>query len=256
MVMDKNKLIKFLVYTFIFTYLFWGIIIVASRIGLFKFDSPLGAFLYIGGTWMPTIFAYIYLKQNKTAPTVKSFLKIAFSFKATPKQYVLPFVFLAVLYIPPIIFSKTNMDIPWYLWVAVFPLMILDGGMEEIGWRYLVQPTLEKKFSFSIATTITAFIWWAWHLPMFFIPGSGQSQMSLMLFALFVFGQSFSLASIFQASKNVWLCIMYHALINTLSMYWPIADNLQATLMSSIGAVVLSLTIFYVKKKQSEIRIK
>ncbi|WP_442905418.1 CPBP family intramembrane glutamic endopeptidase [Kineothrix sp. MB12-C1] len=51
--------------------------------------------------------------------------------------------------------------------------MIMDGGMEEIGWRYLLQPTLEKQFSYFIATVITAFIWWAWHLPMFFIPGSG-----------------------------------------------------------------------------------
>jgi membrane protease YdiL (CAAX protease family) len=249
MVLGKRILIRFLICTFLFTYLSWGTIIVANRFGVFEYDTPFGIILYICGTWAPTIFAYICLKQNKIIRTTKDFIKVNFTLKEKPKYYLLAFMFLVILYLPSIILCKSNTNIAWYLWFPIFPLMIIDGGMEEIGWRYLLQPTLEKRFPFFIATTITAFIWWAWHIPMFFIPGSGQSEMSFMLFALFVFGQSFSLASIFQVSKNVWLCIMYHALINTLSMYWPIADNLTATLVSSIGAVVLSMVVIGVHKR-------
>lgn len=181
---------------------------------------------------------------------MKDFIKVTLSLKAKPVQYLLVFLFLTILYLPSIILCETNAEVAWYLWLPVFPFMIVDGGMEEVGWRYLLQHTLEKRFSFLIATMITALIWWAWHLPMFFIEGSAQYEMSFLLFALFVLGQSFSLATIFHISKNVWICIMYHALINTLTIYWPVADNLEATLISSIGAIVLSVIIIHSKKRK------
>ena len=52
------------------------------------------------------------------------------------------------------------------------------GGNEELGWRGLLQPALEKKFSFPLATVITALVWVAWHLPLWLIPGTSQSQIS------------------------------------------------------------------------------
>ncbi len=250
MSLSKQLLMKFLICTFLFTYLSWGIIIAANCFGIFGFNSPFGTFLYVCGTWAPTILSYLCLKKNKSIYTIKDFIKVTFSFKAKAIQYLLVLLFLTILYIPSIMLCKTNAEVAWYLWLPVFPFMIVDGGMEEVGWRYLLQPTLEKRFSFLIATTITALIWWAWHLPMFFIEGSAQNEMSFFLFALFVLGQSFSLAAIFQVSKNVWLCIMYHALINTLTIYWPVADNLLATLISSIGAVLLSVIIISIKKRK------
>ncbi|WP_301629259.1 CPBP family intramembrane glutamic endopeptidase [Paenibacillus apis] len=248
MVLDKRRLVGFVICTFLFTYSAWGLIIAADRFGLFGFNTPVGTLLYICGTWAPTLFSYIILKQNKTIHTMKDFIKLTFSLKAKPKLYVLALIFLVALYIPAMIGNGTNRDIGWFVWLPIFPLMILDGGMEEVGWRYLVQPTLEKRFSFFSATIVTACIWWTWHLPMFFIPGSGQSEMSFLLFALFIFGQSFALAAIFQASKSVWLCIMYHALVNTLSMYWPVGDHLPATLASSVAAIVLSLSVVHLKQ--------
>lgn len=60
MILDNRTIIKFLVYTFFLTYLSWGIIIAAGRVGLFGVDSLPGTILYIGGTWAPTIFSYIF----------------------------------------------------------------------------------------------------------------------------------------------------------------------------------------------------
>ncbi len=251
MVIDKRTLICFLMFTFLFTYLSWGAIIAANQFGLLGFDTPFGTILYICGTWAPTIFSYVYLKKNGAINTIKDFIKISFSFKGKPIHYLLVLAFLAILYTPSIILCESNTNTAWYLWIPVFPLMIMDGGMEELGWRYLLQPTLEKRFPFFIATMITAIIWWTWHLPMFFIAGSGQSEMSFILFSLFIFGQSFSLAAIFKMSKNVWLCIMYHALVNTLVIYWPVAKNPAATLISLVCTLALAVTIVSVKKVSS-----
>ena len=41
--------------------------------------------------------------------------------------------------------------------IIILPMMLVGGGNEEVGWRMILQPELEKKFNFNIATIITAF---------------------------------------------------------------------------------------------------
>ena len=254
MVISKRFLIRFLMQTFILTYLSWSVIIVANMFGIIGFNTPFGMLLFIVGTWSPTVFSYICLKKNGSIRGIKDFVKIAFSFKQKPFNYFMVFAFLLLLYMPSVIIIGANVDTAWYLVFPIFPLMIIDGGLEELGWRYLLQPTLEKRFHFIIATTITASIWLIWHLPLFFIAGSGQSNMTFSLFAIFIYGGSFSLAAIFKISNSVWLCILFHALINTLSIYWSVAQNFLATLIASVCMVALSIALVFHQK--TIVRIK
>ena len=46
------------------------------------------------------------------------------------------------------------------------------GGIEEIGWRYFFQPTLEERIPYLSATLITFLAWSSWHLFYFYIDGS------------------------------------------------------------------------------------
>jgi membrane protease YdiL (CAAX protease family) len=63
-----------------------------------------------------------------------------------------------------------------YTGVLFIPVMILFGGLEELRWRYILQPSLEKRFSFGASTSITACIWAVWHLPLFFYTRHGTEQ--------------------------------------------------------------------------------
>ena len=63
-------------------------------------------------------------------------------------------------------------------------MMLFGGGNEEVGWRMILQPELEKKFNFHIATIFTAIIWWLWHLPIFFIKGTANADRYLPQFIL------------------------------------------------------------------------
>ncbi|WP_145332333.1 type II CAAX prenyl endopeptidase Rce1 family protein [Paenibacillus xylanexedens] len=38
------------------------------------------------------------------------------------------------------------------------PIMIIGGGLEELGWRYILQSLLEKQLGFIGATLVTALI--------------------------------------------------------------------------------------------------
>jgi membrane protease YdiL (CAAX protease family) len=139
------------------------------------------------------------------------------------------------------------------LYVSFFsiPVIIFYGGLEELGWRYILQPSLEKQFPFGIATSLTACIWAVWHLPLFFIKGTVNSNLNFGLFTIMVFGMSFALATIYYTSKSIWLCILFHSIVNALSSSWIIKESMIIKTCTTILIIVFSIVIVtYHKKKK------
>ncbi|HUT66104.1 MAG TPA: CPBP family intramembrane glutamic endopeptidase [Spirochaetota bacterium] len=89
---------------------------------------------------------------------------------------------------------------PWYMIFAYFPFMIAGGGLEEWGWRGIALPELEKRYNAVVSTFILGAVWSLWHLPLFFIPGVVQYEMSLISFALSVMAMSFILTWIYNST--------------------------------------------------------
>jgi len=129
-----------------------------------------------------------------------------------------------------------------YTSILSIPLMIIFGGLEELGWRYILQKQLQKRFYLEVATSITAIVWAIWHLPLFFIYGTAQNNLSFILFTIMVFGMSFALTSIYYISNSIWLCILFHSSINALSSTWIIKDNLEIKTCTSLAIIILSFT--------------
>jgi membrane protease YdiL (CAAX protease family) len=136
-----------------------------------------------------------------------------------------------------------------YTGVLFIPVMILFGGLEELGWRYILQPSLEKRFSFGASTSITACIWAVWHLPLFFIQGTVQSNLNFGIFTVMVFGMSFALSSIYRLSKSIWLCILFHSAINSLSSSWIITDDFTIKICTTIVIIIFSSIFILLKEK-------
>jgi membrane protease YdiL (CAAX protease family) len=113
-----------------------------------------------------------------------------------------------------------------------------------------LQPALEKQFPFGIATSLTACIWAVWHLPLFFIAGTAQSNLNFGLFSILVFGMSFALAAIYYTSKSIWLCILFHSMINALSSSWIIEDNIGIKACTALSMIVLSFAVIIYHKKR------
>lgn len=95
--------------------------------------------------------------------------------------------------------------------ITLFPLMVLGGGLEELGWRGLLQPELERRFTRFQAAAIVGIIWALWHLPLFFIPGVAQYGDNFGLFALSIFGDAMMLAMLYGRTRSILLCILFHA---------------------------------------------
>ncbi|MHC1750899.1 MAG: CPBP family intramembrane glutamic endopeptidase [Cellulosilyticaceae bacterium] len=245
MIVKKHEIIIFLIASYFITYSLLGIMIFANGYGVLKFDTPFGMLLYILGTLSPTLVAFFVLKKGGYIANLRQYMKIAFSLKQKWIHYSMVFAFLLVQYSILILAQKSNNTVPWYMVIVAIIPCIMDGGLEELGWRYILYSTLEKRFSFVGATSITAIIWILWHIPFFFIVGTAQSNMEFISFFIAVLGVSFALSAIYHITKSVWLCILYHAMFNALSFCWPIGRNLMITIINAVLMIVVSFGWVY-----------
>jgi membrane protease YdiL (CAAX protease family) len=126
--------------------------------------------------------------------------------------------------------------------------LIFGGGLEEIGWRGILQPYLETFHSFITSTIIVAVIWSVWHLPLWFIRGAAQCGRNYIIFCVIVLGLSFSLAVIRRFTNNVFLCILFHSCIDSFSTVFNLQQGLS-TIITTVVEVVLALFIIQALSK-------
>ena len=126
----------------------------------------------------------------------------------------------------PILLKKTNAVVEWI------------EEEEDFNTSNLLE--LEKKYNYFVATIIVSVIWWLWHLPLFYIPGVAQDGMNFGLFGIKVLGLSFALASIKKNTNSVWLCVLFHCLVNSLAGIYVVNDNVMGAVVTTIVLIVVS----------------
>ena len=200
------------------------------RVGGVKVDftSPMGIIAVIVGGLSSALWgslASISYHQSSFKQVLKDFFQV----KDSLANYCLVLVFLLLDFFPFILDGKITTQ-SLVLPVVLFFKALLFGGIEEIGWRYFFQPTLEEKIPYLSATLITFLAWSSWHLFYFYIDGS-LAVIQLFPFLVGLLTNCFILSALYHKTKNLWICVMTHALINALSQ------------LSSTESVWLSLVI-------------
>ena len=200
------------------------------RVGGVKVDftSPMGIIAVIVGGLSSALWgslASISYHQSSFKQVLKDFFQV----KDSLANYCLVLVFLLLDFFPFILGGKITTQ-SLVLPVVLFFKALLFGGIEEIGWRYFFQPTLEERIPYFSATLITFLAWSSWHLLYFYIDGS-LAVIQLFPFLVGLLTNCFILSALYHKTKNLWICVMTHALINALSQ------------LSSTESVWLSLVI-------------
>ena len=242
---------QFLIYTFIIMTICWGTCMICS---FNNFSLEKDYFLYVPyllGGWSPTIASFIVLKKNDKVKSFKEWIRNVFDFKHGITSYSLV-VILSVLYVlPQCIVAGYDKGAPLYAMLVMVPLMLLGGGLEEAGWRYILQPELEEKYPYIVATIIVSVIWWLWHFPLFYINGVGQEGQSYIAFGFGVFGMAFALACVRKCTNSVWLCVLLHCIVNASGGIYKINDGIPGkAVMAGIMAVITLLIVYFNDKKK------
>ncbi len=239
--METKRLRKFLIITFVITGLAWSSLAILTKLSLISFTHPIGTILHIIGGFGPTI-ASLFVMEEKLS--FKSAVKFIFHYK---RKTIIYFWMLAAMAIAVIGISSMefNSALPWYLIPVVFlQAVFIYGGEEELGWRGIMQPILEKRLPFPVATVITGTVWGIWHIPLWFVEGSSQQNMAFPFFLVLGVLLSFFLAALYKRTQSVFACNVFHGLINTLLSMFVIKLNL--TLVCGLMVMlVYSIYLWY-----------
>lgn len=236
-----SKLCKdYLWCTFIIMVVCWGTCVLCGLNGILLKNTSLLYIPYLLGGWSPTIASFIVLKKNNEVKNFKDWLRNVFDFKHNILAYVMVVIFAILYILPQCLISGYENGAPLFAIVVMIPMMLVGGGLEEAGWRYILQPELEKKYTYFIATLIVSIIWCFWHLPLFYIPGVSQYGESILAFGIGVLGMSFALASIKKNTNSVWLCVLFHCLVNSLHGIYVVNDNVMGAVVTTIVLIIVS----------------
>jgi len=109
---------------------------------------------------------------------------------------------------------------------TVYVAFLAQGGNEEPGWRGLMQPELQKRFSPLAAALIVSVAWSLWHLPLY-LNGFYSGDLVGGMIGGFIFR---ILLSIFLAwfynrsGGNLFLMMFLHTSFNTMVNFLPTSD--------------------------------
>ena len=181
----------------------------------------------------------------------KQVLKDFFQVKDSLANYCLVLVFLLLDFFLFIFGGKITTQ-SLVLLLVLFLKALLFGGIEEIGWRYFFQPTLQEKIPYFSATLITFLAWSSWHLFYFYIDAS-LAVIQLFPFLVGLLTNCFVLSALYHKTKKLWLCVMTHACINSLSQM-IVNEEVWLSLVSKI--LIISLAIMIARKKYVTVKEK
>jgi membrane protease YdiL (CAAX protease family) len=130
-----------------------------------------------------------------------------------------------------------------------FALMLLSPfhpAMEELGWRGYAQPRLQAVRSALTANVIIGIMHAAWHLPLFLLPGSDQSQANIPFaaFLLMVIALNVLMGWLYNSTQgSVVIAMSCHAAFDaiTLAFVYPLFSGIDEVRLSWLVAAVFSL---------------
>jgi uncharacterized protein len=163
----------------------------------------------------------------------------------------MPGVWWAFLVVVPVVFyvaaaiagtlSEPFAYSPWYAVLPAILMALVIGPVEEIGWRGVALPLLQRRFAPLWSALIVGAVWAVWHLPAFFLMGTKQSGWDLGPFLVGVIAVSVIVTPMFNAARGSLLIpALFHFQMN--GPAWPDAQPWDMYLFAlvAVGVVVLN----------------
>ena len=194
--MNTCKLIVYLIIAFAWSWVNWFIGL--HRLAVQKGDVGMNQFVtffYIG-VYGPAISAVVTTICFGGWKGVLDLAKRFTRWKAPLRLYIFIIFFPLLLlasglgfyawFYGPIGVPDNNAwyAIPGLLWTALFA-----GPLgEELGWRGVLLPGLQEKYTAFVSSLVVGIIWYCWHIPLFFAPfGTLVSGAPLEFIPLFIY---------------------------------------------------------------------
>lgn len=266
----KNKLIHFLLITFVFSWAFWipkalvaqGTINTSIVTDILDFLN-LGAYGPLVGAF---IITYIYEGKSGVLKLLKRAVSIQFKKRwFIPILLLMPVITAGALFVAYIT-GGTVPDLPLlyapHLIVYWFVYLFLLGGplQEEFGWRGYALDKLQSKNSALTSSLLLGFIWALWHMPLNFTEGIGD-QYSLVISTIIGSIISLMLISVLftwiynNTGKSILAAMLFHASMN-LSTFklFPVFESEQALPFYTLFIFITVIIVLIVWGKKTLVK--
>lgn len=143
----------------------------------------------------------------------------------------------------------------WIIFFTVlvnFFLSVVAFFGEEYGWRYYLQPLLQKKFGLKGGVILLGCVWAVWHLPIDFFyyttPDMGLAALASQFVTCISLG--IFMAYTYMKTQNIWVPIIIHFLNNNMMVVFSgtysadVLQNQQIHWGDIPVALVMNLLIF------------
>jgi len=224
---------KFFVIAFSWSWLFWLLLVLAS-IGIVTMEKDLLSTLILPigilGSFGPAVGAFYCLRTLNGKGAVANYLRGLLDLNFGWRAWLAPILVLGgstwVAWILPELWGvpRLEMLLPsiWVFPPYVIAMILLGGGQEELGWRGYILDFLEQRLGAWLGNLVLGVIWALWHLPLFFISGTGQSFMPFTGFILLMIGYSYFYAWVRESSgKRTLAGLVTHGWANAFVPLFP-----------------------------------
>jgi len=231
-----KSLSRFFILTFIWSWVIW-ISIAILNAGVFNLSLELPQQVITPilalGAFGPLVGILFTLPGEEGKGANRKYLKKFLDINLGWRAYLFSFLILGglnfVAWIFPEFFGHDRLPMLfpsiWVFFPYLILMMFLGGGQEEFGWRGYAMPRLEKEYGVWVGNLILGTVWGVWHLPLWFIEGTGQTYMPFGGFVIFTIGSSYILSWILNISGNKPFAGLYaHGLSNALIPMIPALD--------------------------------
>ena len=244
---DKKAILYYWIGTIAQIAIICSIIFFLNCVNIEYGKIPALVFIAFGGL-SSAVWGCVISKKSGKVTHYRQIAADFFNIRQPAKYYLLLFAFIIIVFGKQIVAGQSSVNTKWYSFFLLFFEALLFGGVEEIGWRYTFQPKLEKYFSFELSTLITFGSWAIWHYMYFYIAGAA-APIDSTIFLLSLLGTSFILGAIYHVTQSLWLCVLYHVLLNVFSQTL-VGPSVLQTILTALICIILSIAIVRNAKKR------
>lgn len=205
--------------------------------GPMSFTSP----IFILMVWAPAIASFALVILHYGLRGLGQFLR-RLTFARMPGGWW-AFILLglpAMFYIAAALGGTLSSAFPFTPWYTMFPALgitLVTGPVEEMGWRGVALPVLQRKRSPLAAALIIGTVWAIWHAPSFLMSGTPQDGWAFGPFFVSMLAASVLMTAMFNVSGGSLLTdVLFHFTMN--NPIWPDGQP-WFTLLISVAAIVV-----------------
>lgn len=246
----RRRLPAFLLLTFALTWAAWlaaAALSAPARTGFFGFTGP----VFLLGVVAPGLVALALTAYDEGSAGVAQLVARIGRWRVGVQWYLLAVGFFAATKLLAALLHRAVVG-AWPVFGDTRLLFILGGIVvstwmqagEEIGWRGYVLPRLAQRLGLGGASIVLGVIWAAWHLPLFFVKGTGSDGQSFPIYLLHLTALSVVMAWLYWRTQGSLLLVMLmHAAVNNTTGIVPAAVSGASNPWSLAGSPMAWLTV-------------